>query len=177
MSNIFSKWSFITKSGIEVPIPIGVSKPNEKTRNSLVITVSSDGDRVAEFSCDPHNVHSALIDAIKALLTFYNHTKKVGHFRNKKRARANQTYPVGVHLSIKADGSRVISATYPNLITNKTHKKNFQVGLEESWEQHHDAVLKKAIQFRNEAINAYREEFTKQAKNSLSLLLTTALHE
>lgn len=172
MSNIFSKWSFITKSGIEVPIPIGVSKPNEKNRNSLVITVSSDGDRVAEFSCDPHNVHSALIDAIKALLTFYNHTKKVGHFRDKKRARANPAYPVGVHLSVKADGKRVISTTYPNLITSKANKKNFQVGTENDWQQYHDVVLEKAIQFRNNAMVAYREEFIKRAKNSLALLMT-----
>lgn len=172
MSNLYSKWSFTTKSGIEIPIPIGISKPNEKTKNFLVITVSTEGDRVAMFSCDSHNVHVALVDAIKALLTFYNHSEKVGYFRDKKRARANPAYPVGVHLSVKADGLRVISATYPNLTTNRVHKKNFQVGTAENWALNHDVVLEKAIQFRNNAMVAYREEFIKRAKNSLALLMT-----
>lgn len=173
MANIFSKWSYVLPCGRSVPIPIGVSKANDTSKGELAITVSIAGERVAQFSCCRHNVHFTLIAAIEALLTLCKFSETIGCFRVKKRPESNPTYPTGITLAVKPNGQRALITTYPCLTTDKCRRKRFYLGTEECWTQTHDAQLEKAIEFRNEAIAKYRDEFINRAVESLRLLRET----
>lgn len=173
MTDMFSRWSYRTKEGDEIPIPIGVSKPHQEARNSnrVVITITADNRNFGVFNQHVVETLQGLVAALSGLLTFVRTGLIPGTFHTVKRTDADQSFPPGVTLLVHLKRSVYkIQVHYPCLITNQIKRKYFYLGTENTWSSRIDSVTIEAIEFREKQIELYRLEFIKRAEASLQKL-------